>query len=171
MRQIVARVFAGFGNPGNFNLSLKMCNEEEILSRAGIRATAIRLLIFKEIVRIDRTFNLSEMEERLDTVDKSTLFRTLTLFQQHHILHEVDNGSGSKLYCLCTCGSSNHTSHIHFTCTSCHRTFCIKDITTSSIPLPKDFEVEEINCVMKGLCPECRRRLLNSGCSLNPAAQ
>lgn len=139
------------------HICIEMCNDEEILRSAGVRPTAMRLLILREIVSIDRTFNLSEMEERLDTVDKSTLFRTLTLFQQHHILHEVDNGSGSKLYCLCTCGSPHHTSHIHFTCTSCHRTFCIKDITTSSIPLPKDFEVEEINCVMKGLCPECRR--------------
>ena len=65
-----------------------MCNDEEILRSAGVRPTAMRLLILREIVSIDRTFNLSEMEERLDTVDKSTLFRTLTLFQQHHILHE-----------------------------------------------------------------------------------
>ena len=117
----------------------------------------MRLLILREIVSIDRTFNLSEMEERLDTVDKSTLFRTLTLFQQHHILHEVDNGSGSKLYCLCTCGSPHHTSHIHFTCTSCHKTFCITGITSSRSRPPEEFEVEEINCVMKGRCPECRR--------------
>ena len=70
------------------------------------------------------------------------------------LLHEVDNGSGSKIYCRCECRST-HTSHIHFTCTSCGKTFCIKDIDTSSIPLPEGFTIEETNCVMKGICPDC----------------
>ena len=140
-----------------------MCNEEEILKSAGIRPTAIRLLIFREIVRIDRTFNLSEMEERLDTVDKSTLFRTLTLFQQHHILHEVDNGSGSKLYCLCTCGSSHHTSHIHFTCTRCGK---VEDVEDLSLPENLSLQAEErLQCQVEnlqltlwGICCDCLRQ-------------
>lgn len=131
---------------------------EQLLTEAHIHLTAIRITILREIMQLDHTFTLADMEERMDTIDKSTLFRTLTLFLQHKLLHEVDNGSGSKLYCRCVCNSKQHHSHIHFTCTECGQTFCIKDIDSSQIPCPRNFEVEEINCVMKGLCPECKQK-------------
>ena len=109
---------------------------ERILTEAGVKPTAIRMMVMKEIIAVGHTFTLSDMEFRLETVDKSTLFRTLTLFLEHKLLHEVDNGSGSKIYCRCECRNA-HTSHIHFTCTSCGKTFCIKYIYTSSIPHPE----------------------------------
>ena len=127
---------------------------ERILTDADVKPTAIRMMVMKEIIAIGHTFTLSDMEIRLETVDRSTLFRTLTLFLEHKLLHEVDNGSGSKIYCRCECRST-HTSHIHFTCTSCGKTFCIKDIDTSSIPHPEGFTIEETSCVMKGFCPDC----------------
>lgn len=134
---------------------------ERILNEAGVKPTAIRMMVMKEIIAIGHTFTLSDMEIRLETVDKSTLFRTLTLFLEHKLLHEVDNGSGSKLYCRCECRST-HTSHIHFTCTSCGKTFCIKGIDTSSIPHPEGFTIEETNCVMKGICPDCTVKATSS---------
>ena len=57
-----------------------MDDVEKILAGAGIRPTAIRIMVMKEIITMGYAFTLTEMEERLDTVDKSTLFRTLTLF-------------------------------------------------------------------------------------------
>lgn len=131
---------------------------EKLLKEAHVHLTAIRVAVLREIMQLDHTFTLADMEERMDTMDTSTLFRTLTLFLQHKLLHEVDNGSGSKLYCRCVCNSRQHHSHIHFTCTACGQTFCIKDIDSSQIPYPKNFEVEEINCVMKGLCPICKQK-------------
>lgn len=130
---------------------------EKILADAEVRPTSNRIMVMREIIAMDHTFTLSEMEERLETIDKSTLFRTLTLFLEHKLLHEVDNGSGSKIYCRCECRPV-HGPHVHFTCTSCGKTFCIKNIDTSSIPHPEGFEIEEVNCVMKGLCPECLRK-------------
>lgn len=127
---------------------------ENILTEADIKPTAIRIMVMKEIIDYNRPFTLADMENRINTMDKSTLFRTLTLFLEHKILHDVDNGNGSKIYCRCECAPI-HTSHIHFTCTSCGETFCIKDIDISNIPHPKGFIVNEMNYVMKGLCPKC----------------
>ena len=131
---------------------------ERILTEAGVKPTAIRMMVMKEIIAVGHTFTLSDMEFRLETVDKSTLFRTLTLFLEHKLLHEVDNGSGSKIYCRCECRNA-HTSHIQFTCTSGGKTFLIKYIDTSSIPHPEALTIEEISCVMKGLCPDCSPKL------------
>ncbi len=134
-----------------------MSQEERILTDSGIRPTAIRIMVLREIARYAHAFTLSDMESRLPTLDRSTLFRTLTLFVQHRLLHEADNGCGSKLFCLCECDRKHqHTPHIHFTCTVCHETFCIKNIDLSLLPNPVGYEVEEVNLIMKGLCPKCR---------------
>ena len=128
---------------------------EKMLKEAGVRPTAIRNLVMKSIIAYGQTFTLSEMEDKIETIDKSTLFRTLSLFLEHKLLHEVDNGSGSKIYCRCECGRLKHNSHIHFTCISCRQTSCIKDIDVSAVPHPRGFWVEQVNCEMKGLCPKC----------------
>ena len=134
-----------------------MKQEELMLSEAGIRPTSIRLMVLKEITKLQHAFTLSDMEKRLDTLDRSTLFRTLTLFVKHTLLHETDNGSGSKLFCLCDCGHHTHVPHIHFTCNTCHETYCIKDIDTSTLPKPEGYKVKELNIVMRGLCPKCNK--------------
>ena len=45
--------------------------------------------------------SVTDLEDKLDTVDKSTIFRTLTLFLSHHLIHGVDDGSGSLKYAVC----------------------------------------------------------------------
>lgn len=136
-----------------------MSQAEHILSEAGIRPTAIRLMVLREIIAYDHTFTLAELEQHIGTIDRSTLFRTLMLFVEHKLLHDIDNGSGSKLFCRCECTHSHHhTPHIHFTCTACNETFCIKEIDISILPLPTGYEVSEINLVMKGLCPKCKEK-------------
>lgn len=137
-----------------------MRQEEQILVASGIRPTAIRLMILKGIISHDHTFTLTDLEQQMMTLDRSTLFRTLMLFVKHKLLHEIDNGSGAKLFCRCECNHKHqHTPHIHFTCIACHKTFCIKDIDVSQVPKPEGYEVKEINLVMKGLCPKCKPQI------------
>ena len=66
-----------------------------ILESAGIRPTSTRLLIYEAIARNSDTFSLSTLERQLDSIDKSVIFRTLVLFHEHHLIHSVDDGSGS----------------------------------------------------------------------------
>ena len=76
-------------------------NENEYISSLkarDIRPTALRVLILRTMAGFDRAFSLADLEEELDTVDKSTLFRTLTLFLAHHLVHGIDDGTGSLKY-------------------------------------------------------------------------
>ena len=80
-------------------------NENEYISSLkarDIRPTALRVLILRTMAGFDRAFSLADLEEELDTVDKSTLFRTLTLFLAHHLVHGIDDGTGSLKYALCS---------------------------------------------------------------------
>ena len=66
--------------------------EEQIMKNAGIRVTAVRMLIWRTICReFHGIFNLADLEEELPTVDKSTLFRTLNLLSEHHLLDTVND--------------------------------------------------------------------------------
>lgn len=74
---------------------------EEQLIKRSIKPTSIRLLVLKAISDKNGVVTLADLEMIPETVDKSTIFRTLTLFQQNRLLHTVDDGSGSLKYALC----------------------------------------------------------------------
>ena len=65
-----------------------------------IRPTAIRVLVLRTLLEMKQAMSVSDLEAQLDTVDKSTIFRTLTLFLSHHLIHGVDDGSGTLKYAI-----------------------------------------------------------------------
>lgn len=131
---------------------------ETELSEAGIRVTAVRLLIWRTLrEQVSDAFSLSDVQDLLYTIDKSTLFRALTLFAEKGLLHSIDDGSGMQKYCVCRCGDhEHHHSHVHMTCVRCRKTWCIEDVEIPAVPVPDDFEVLEREYVVKGVCRKCR---------------
>ena len=146
---------------------------EKLLKHHGVRPTAIRLLIWKQIQNTEHPFALGDMELWLDSVDKSTIFRTLTLFEEQGLLHGLDDGSGQKKYCrcdeACLCVDKEHEhehmhdnhmgcNHAHAYCTQCQRTFCIRTEHIPLVKMPDGFEVTDINYVVRGICAECQKK-------------
>ena len=127
-------------------------------AQRGIKPTAIRILILKTMMRFQRAVSLLDIENALDTVDKSTIFRAITLFLAHHLIHAVDDGSGSLKYAVCSndCSCEVDDLHTHFYCEKCHRTFCFKNVHVPVVDIPDGFSVRSVNYVLKGLCADCR---------------
>lgn len=134
------------------------CEQRLILH--GIRPTAVRLLIYKTALRFHDTFSMTEMELALESVDKSTVFRTLSLFAARHLLHEIEDGSGATKYCICRndhpCGIDE--LHCHFYCEACRKTFCLDRTQIPVVRRPAGFEVRQIDYLLKGLCADCRAK-------------
>ena len=132
--------------------------EDRLLER-GIRPTALRVLILREIMGMEEhlAFSLLDLENRLDTVDKSTIYRTINHFHKQLLIHSIDDGTGSIKYSLCSpgCDCSLTDSHIHFSCSNCHRTFCMEKLAIPKIKLPEGFHYDTVNFVFKGVCKEC----------------
>lgn len=133
-----------------------------LLEHRGIKPTAIRILVLREMMECHEAFSLQSLEERLDTVDKSTIYRCITLFLTHHLIHAIDDGSGSFKYAVCRhdchCGEEGEhldDLHAHFYCERCHRTTCLSSIHVPVVALPGHFEIHDINYVLKGICPSC----------------
>ena len=91
---------------------------EEILETRGVKPTAIRILVLKAMLEFGRAFSLSDIESQLDTVDRSTISRTIHLFHEHQLIHSFDDGSGSVKYSVCSrdCHCSIEDMHAHFYC-------------------------------------------------------
>lgn len=129
----------------------------ELLTQRGIRPTALRLLILRTMLASDHAVSMAELEVTLDTVDKSTIFRTVTLFLEHRLAHSIDDGSGTLKYAVCanSCECAVEDLHTHFYCERCHRTFCFEAIHVPVVELPAGFTLQSVNYVLKGLCAEC----------------
>lgn len=109
------------------------------------------------MVHYPQAFSMADLENVLETVDKSTLFRTITLFHEKLLIHSIDDGSGSMKYSVCNnnCMCALGDLHVHFSCNRCHKTFCMESISIPQVKLPERFLLESVNFVMKGLCNEC----------------
>ena len=129
----------------------------EMLARRDIQPTAIRLLVLDVLMRAKQSLSLTDLDNALDTVDKSTIYRTLTLFLGHHLIHSIDDGTGSFKYAVCQddCSCAVGDLHTHFHCERCNRTFCFSNLPAPMVKLPEGFTIDSINYVLKGLCPEC----------------
>lgn len=135
--------------------------EEDIylhkLHLRGIKPTAMRLLILRTMLDTNRAVSQHDLEETLQTVGKSTIFRTVMLFMEHHLVHAVDDGSGALKYAVCSddCTCSVSDQHVHFYCEGCHRAFCFRQQAVPVVEAPEGFVLHGVNYVLKGLCPAC----------------
>ncbi len=130
------------------------------LESKGIRPTANRILVMKTLMGEQNPQSLSNLERKMVSMDKSSIFRTLTLFLEHDVVHAFEDGRGVLCYELCEekGACDHHDGHIHFYCESCQRSFCMEDIHIPSFELPEGFYPHSISFVIKGECPDCRKK-------------
>lgn len=133
----------------------------EILSNTGLAPTPNRVLVLSELQDASAPMSLSELEQRLTTLDKSSIFRVLTLLSGHDLVHAIEDGRGITKYELCH-SHDNITDddlHCHFYCMKCRQTFCFSDVRVPEVEVPEGFSIRGVNYMLKGICPECSRLL------------
>ena len=133
---------------------------EGLLEQHGIKLTANRILIAKIMSTLDYPISMKELETMLLTMDKSSIFRTLSLFKSHHLVHQMEDGNDIVRYELCHSHSEEEDEdiHVHFYCEHCHRTFCFNEIPVPQVNLPVGYRQTAVNYMIKGICPDCSQR-------------
>ena len=128
-----------------------------ILERKGVKPTPNRIIVLKALIAAARPLSLSELDEVIGTMDRSSIFRVLILFASNHVVHSIEDGDGVLRYEVCN-GEDECTlddMHTHFYCERCHRTYCFKSIHIPAIEMPDGFTMSSINYMVKGICPHC----------------
>lgn len=127
----------------------------DILDRHGIRPTPVRVLIYRTLARAQSPMSGLELETALDTVDRSSITRSLALFQKQGIVRTIDDGSGAARFEL---ANDSGMSHPHFHCRQCRRTFCLDSADVTPPLLPPGYQAEAVNMTIRGLCPDCSHK-------------
>ncbi len=135
-------------------------NPEALMRSHGIKPTANRILILRAMLQEHRPLSLTEIETALESVDKSIISRTLATFREHHLLHALEDGSGSQRYEVCRCAETEADTdrHVHFHCEICGKTYCFEESPVPEVAFPLGFEVLNANYMAHGVCPDCRRK-------------
>ncbi|MBK8516771.1 MAG: transcriptional repressor [Saprospiraceae bacterium] len=126
-------------------------------SNRDLKPTAMRILVLRFLMEQTKAISLSDLELAFERADKSTLFRTLKTFEQSKLVHSIEDGTGHLKYALCLeeCNCSAVDLHYHFHCIKCKETYCLTNLNIPTIDLPKNFEMQQANMVVKGLCANC----------------
>jgi Fur family ferric uptake transcriptional regulator len=132
----------------------------DLLQSHGVKPTANRILIVKELASAQKPMSMKELEYSILTIDKSNIFRALMLFRKHRLVHVIDegeNGTGYEL-CLSTDEENDEDEHAHFYCEECHRTFCLHDTPVPAVELPEGYQPISTSYLIHGICAECMKK-------------
>ena len=133
----------------------------DLLEEHGVKATSNRLIVAKALRDEERPLSMMELEDKIGSVDKSGIFRSLSLFKEHHLVHQIEGGGDGVRYelCLSQDTGNDEDTHVHFFCEKCRRTFCLENIPVPSVTLPEKYKCLSANYLIKGICPECAARM------------
>lgn len=133
---------------------------ENVLQKNQIRPTATRILMYKFLSKSDIALSLNDIEAGFGPSERTTLYRTVKIFEKKGLVHQIDDGSGITKYALDTNTGrpSPQDLHLHFHCTNCNETSCLTDHKIPHINLPAGYIAKDVNLVLKGTCDKCNGR-------------
>lgn len=128
---------------------------KNILKDKKIRISHQRLLILDYLITHPIHPTAEKIYKDLMTKDpvisQATVYNSLNLFVKHNLVKELDFNMASKRY------EFKRPSHGHFICESCGR---IEDIDVIDMDKPemlKDYVVDTIEVIYRGICPDCNK--------------
>ncbi|MET0636295.1 MAG: Fur family transcriptional regulator [Chitinophagaceae bacterium] len=133
---------------------------KEILKKNQLSVTASREKILQLFIDHSGALAHGDIERKAgEKFDRVTVYRTLQTFVDKGIIHSIPTADNSVRYALCkdNCEQGHHhDQHIHFVCTNCNNTYCLDDVVTPQIRLPKGYSTEHIEVVVEGICINCK---------------
>ncbi|WP_118972633.1 Fur family transcriptional regulator [Taibaiella koreensis] len=134
-------------------------NLERTLAAKRISPTAMRLRVLEYLVAREAAVSLADVEKGLSHTDRITVYRTLKTFEEHHLVHSIEDGTGATKYALCAeeCrpDTPHHDLHIHFHCRQCDETTCLPSTVLPALQLPEAYTAEEMSLTVQGICNKC----------------
>ncbi len=130
-----------------------------LLKKNRLSITGSRLKILELFLHQDGALAHADIEKKSGSnFDRVTVYRTLQTFVEKGIVHTIPTADNSVLYALCKddcCDGRHYDRHVHFLCRECNTTVCLDDINVPDVKLPKGFDPEQVEVVVKGICKKC----------------
>ncbi len=131
-----------------------------LLKRSDLSVTESRRKILHLFLEQPGALAHGDIEKKAgEKFDRVTVYRTLQAFVEKGIIHTIPTADNSIRYALCKddcAGGHHHDHHIHFMCDECGNTYCLDDVVTPEIKLPKGYSASHVEVVVEGVCKNCR---------------
>jgi Fur family ferric uptake transcriptional regulator len=129
------------------------------LREHGFRLTPQREMVLSVLHDIEGFATADEIYERVSdmssSLDISTVYRTLELLQDFHLVASVDPGDGQRRYELL----GLHGQHFHLVCLSCGKIIGVEpealEVCASRMRETYGFEIDLEHLSIPGLCETC----------------
>lgn len=128
-----------------------------LLKRKKISETPFRKEVLAIFSKYKNAIPLSVIEDELQEYNRITLYRTIKIFKEKGIIHEIALSGIESNYALCQdeCDTEmHHHQHIHFKCKNCNKIFCVETDKFPTITLPH-YKIEQLEIQATGLCENC----------------
>lgn len=129
-----------------------------ILKSNQLSETPFRKKVLSIFQNHKEAIPVSIFEKELDDYNRITLYRTLKIFIEKKIIHEIAMSGQDTHYAICkeTCSSIKHEhQHIHFKCKKCETISCVSLEKFPTIKVP-NYRIDQLELQATGLCPKCQ---------------
>lgn len=129
----------------------------KILKSKKLSETPFRKEVLNIFLKHDHAIPLSIIEQELDNYNRITLYRTIKIFIEKGVIHEITISGQDSHFAICKdeCSSKQHQhQHIHFKCTQCETISCVETKQLPQVLLP-EYVIEQIEIQASGICKNC----------------
>lgn len=137
-------------------------NNEQVLALLRQRRLSVtdgRKQILQFFLEKEGALSHGDIEKKAGaSFDRVTIYRTLQTFVDKGLIHSIPSADNSIRYALCKdeCADGHHQHHhVHFVCNQCQQTFCLDEVATPTVKLPRGYQAAEIELLAKGICRAC----------------
>ncbi|UII81302.1 transcriptional repressor [Flagellimonas sp. CMM7] len=113
------------------------------------------MALTQHFMKMEHAQSYSDLQSALaKEVDKSTLYRNLTSFEQAGIIHRINDHTGVAKYAF---GESpiQGSEHAHFVCECCETVYCMEGLGSLQPKVPKGFKTSKVQTIIRGICAAC----------------
>lgn len=126
------------------------------LEEAGYRSGAARREVVELLAAEACAVTALEIDRRLDSVGRASVYRTLDQLERLHLVHRVEIGGDAAGYERVD--PSQH--HHHLVCEECGRLSPFADPSLEraieAVSRAAEFEISAHDVVLRGRCPDCK---------------
>lgn len=131
---------------------------ETLIRNTNARVTTTRVKVLDFLLGQGEPLTHHDIQLRLSQdseIDSVTLYRVLDWLTENELVHRI--GGADQVWRFSAGGGHQAHEHAHFQCTKCATLTCFTDVKLPvALALPEGFRSQEVDFLIKGLCPRCK---------------
>lgn len=131
---------------------------ESLIRNTHARVTKTRVKVLDFLLAQKQSLTHHEIQQALSKdsdIDSVTLYRVLEWLTDNELVHRI--AGTDQVWRFSAGGGQQSHEHAHFQCTKCETLTCFNEVKLPApVALPEGFRGEEVDYLIKGVCPLCK---------------